>query len=106
VHLSRSSGLSRSKILLMSSEFSARQNSSCASIGSSGLGGSGVEVADSRIDCSKGEAISMVIENGGSWGSSKEFSLKGVRPSCINGSVSGRVYGLSSAVRVYPWKWE
>jgi hypothetical protein len=61
----------------MSSEFSAKQNNSCASIGSSGLRGNGVEVADSRIDCSKGEAISMVIGRSGE--SSKESSLRGGR---------------------------
>jgi len=72
----------------MSSEFLARQNNSSASIGSSGLGSSGVEVADNCIACSKGEAVSMVIGNGGSCGSSKEFSWRGSLGSASKSIVS------------------
>ena len=61
---SNSFGSKRSKISLMSSEFSARQKHSYASMNSFrivGDGGSGVDVGDSRLRGSRGEAFSMVI---------------------------------------------
>ena len=58
-------GSKRSKISLMSSEFSVRWKHSYASMNSFrvvGDGGSGVDVGDSRLKVSRGEAFSMVIE--------------------------------------------
>ena len=63
MHRSSSFGSNRSKILLMSSEFSARRKHSYASIGSRVMGdsGSGIEVGDNRLEGSEGEALSIVI---------------------------------------------
>ena len=64
MHRSSSFGSKRSKISLILSEFSVRRKHSYASMNSFrvvGDGGSGVDVGDSRLKVSRGEAFSMVI---------------------------------------------
>ena len=61
---SSSFGSKRSRILLILSEFSARQKHSYASMNSFrvvGDGGSGMDVGDSRLRVLRGEALSIVI---------------------------------------------
>ena len=56
-------GSKRSRISLISSEFSVRRKHSYASIGSRvvGDGGSGIDVGNSHLRVSRGEALLIVI---------------------------------------------